>query len=94
MRRYGVPRIIFINKLDRLGANPWPAIQAVRSRLKITCASLQIPIGLDEKFQGVVDLLKMKGYYFEGENGEIIREAEIPNHLVEEANAKRNELVE
>lgn len=94
MKRYNVPRIIFINKLDRMGANPGHAIEGARKRLNLNCAALQMPIGLDINFTGIVDLLKMKAFYFDGKNGENIREEEIPANLVEEAKVRRQELIE
>ena len=94
MKRYNVPRIIFINKLDRMGANPWTAIEGARKRLSLNCAAVQAPIGLDQSLKGLIDLLKMKAFYFEGKNGEIIKEENIPEGLLAEAKAKRQELIE
>lgn len=93
MRRYKVPRIAFINKLDRLGANPWKGLEQLRNKLGLKCAAVQIPIGLHTDHEGVVDLVKMKAYYFEGDGGQILTEAEIPSHLVESAESKREELL-
>ena len=67
--RYNVPRIIFINKLDRMGANPFNAIASIRSKLGLVCAAVQIPIGLDDTLKGLVDIIKMKAIYFDGANG-------------------------
>ncbi len=94
MKRYNVPRIIFINKLDRMGANPWTAIEGARNRLHLKCAALQAPIGSDQSFRGLIDLVKMKAVYFEGKSGEIIREDEIPPNSLEEAKKRRQELIE
>lgn len=94
MKRYNVPRIIFINKLDRMGANPWAAIEGARDRLSLNAAAVQIPIGLDTTLQGLVDLIKMKAIYFEGPSGEIMRETEIPDNLKDFANEKRQELLD
>ncbi|CAD8048771.1 unnamed protein product [Paramecium primaurelia] len=94
MSRYKVPRIIFINKLDRMGANPWSAIQSIRKRLSLTVAAVQIPIGQDQTFNGLVDLIKMKAYFFEGLKGEDVKETEIPERYLEEAKEKRQELIE
>jgi elongation factor G len=69
MRRYNVPRISFINKMDRAGANPFRIIDQIRQKLKLSAAALQIPIGAEDQFQGVVDLVKWKAYYNEGERG-------------------------
>lgn len=81
MMRYNVPRILFINKLDRMGANPFSAIQSVRSKLGLTCAAVQIPIGSDDRLKGLVDLIHRKAYYFDGANGENIREEPVPDNL-------------
>ena len=69
MMRYDVPRIIFINKLDRMGANPFNVIQSIRNKLGLKCAAVQIPIGLDDRLKGNVDLIHKKAYYFDGANG-------------------------
>jgi len=94
MTRYKVPRIVFINKCDRTGANPYRVAQQVRDKLDLNAVMLQIPIGLEGDLKGVVDLVTMKAVYFEGDNGEVIREAEIPAELQEEAEAKREELLD
>ena len=94
MKRYNVPRIIFINKLDRMGANPWTAIDGARKRLNLNCAAVQMPIGLDMSLKGLIDLIKMKAVYFDGKSGETIREEEIPANLLEEAKNRRQELIE
>lgn len=83
MKRYRVPRVIFINKLDRAGADPWQCIESVRDRLGLHCAPVQINIGIENGLQGVVDLIKMKALYFDGENGETVVEKEIPEDLKE-----------
>jgi len=89
MRRYNVPRVAFVNKCDRSGANPFRVCQQLRDKLNHNSVLVQIPIGLEEKHVGVVDLVKMKAYYFEGDNGEIIREEEIPAELVDQAKEYR-----
>lgn len=94
MSRYDVPRIVFINKLDRAGANPWSAIEQIKARLNLNVAPIQIPIGIETTLRGLVDLLKMKAFYFEGDNGDNIREEEIPADLKAEAEKKRSELIE
>jgi elongation factor G len=83
MKRYSVPRVIFINKLDRMGADPWICIDSIKDRLDIHCAAIQINIGVENGLQGVVDLIKMKACYFEGDNGENIIEKDIPADLVD-----------
>lgn len=69
MRRYDVPRISFVNKMDRMGANPWKAVEQINTKLKLPAASLQVPIGVEDEFKGVVDLISMKSLYFEGPKG-------------------------
>ncbi|MGZ3724137.1 MAG: GTP-binding protein, partial [Bdellovibrionales bacterium] len=72
MRRYKVPRLAFINKLDRAGANPFRVVDALRDKLRHNAVFMQIPIGLEDKHEGVIDLVKMKAFHFSGEHGEII----------------------
>jgi len=94
MTRYRVPRIVFINKCDRTGANPYRVARQVRDKLDLNAVLMQIPIGLEGELKGVVDLVTMKAVYYEGANGETVREAEIPAELREEAEAKREELLD
>lgn len=93
MKRYNVPRLAFINKLDRAGANPFRVIQAIREKLFLNAAAVQIPIGLEEHHKGVVDLVKMVGYGFEGEDGENVTEFAIPADMMDLAKEKREELI-
>lgn len=92
MRRYKVPRLAFINKLDRSGANPFRVTEALREKLRHNAVLMQLPIGLEDKLEGVVDLVKMKAYYFSGDNGEVITEKEIPADMAEDAKKYRHEL--
>ncbi|NUM40728.1 MAG: elongation factor G, partial [Leptospiraceae bacterium] len=94
MRRYSVPRVAFINKLDRTGANPYRVIEQLREKLKHNAVAVQIPIGLESAFEGIVDLVTMKAYYFEGPTGKEIVEKEIPENLKAEAQKKREELLD
>ena len=95
MKRYQVPRLAFINKLDRMGSNPWKCIQGLRSELRLPAAAVQIPIGLEGFHEGVIDLLSREAIYFRGDKGtEIIREAAIPDDLQDLVEEKRRELVE
>ncbi len=94
MNRYKVPRIAFINKCDRSGADPYRVVEQLRKKLNHNAVLVQIPIGLEDKFQGVVDLVSMKSLYFEGQNGEKVRSGKIPDHLLEEAMDKREELID
>lgn len=94
MSRYKVPRIAFVNKCDRTGANPAKVTQQLRDKLELNAFMMQLPIGLENDLVGVVDLLTMKAIYYEGDNGEIIREDEIPADMLDEAQEKREELLE
>jgi elongation factor G len=89
MRRYNVPRLAFINKLDRSGANPYRVTEQLREKLKHNAVLMQIPIGLESEFQGVVDLIEMKALYFEGDSGEVRRVEEIPEGMRAEADKYR-----
>ncbi|KAF2476424.1 elongation factor G, mitochondrial [Lindgomyces ingoldianus] len=94
MRRYNVPRISFVNKMDRMGANPWKAVDQINQKLRIPAAAIQVPIGREDSFQGIVDLIRMKAIYNEGSKGEIIVEKEVPADLVDFAKEKRHKLIE
>lgn len=94
MRRYKVPCISFINKCDRSGANPYRVIGQLKEKLGHNAVAMQIPIGLEADLQGVVDLVTMKAIYFDGDNGEDVRIEDIPANLLEEAEEKREELID
>ena len=95
MKRYDVPRISFVNKMDRMGANPWKAVEQINTKLKIPAAAIQIPIGAEDEFEGVVDLIEMKAMYFEGARGLKIRTTDqLPGHLKSLAEEKRQVLIE
>ncbi|MCU0609905.1 MAG: elongation factor G [Chitinispirillaceae bacterium] len=94
LKRYNVPRIAFINKADRAGANPIRVKQQLCEKLGHHGVLLQIPIGAEDKFQGVVDLITMDAVYFDGKNGEQIRREPIPAELMAEAHAKREEMLD
>jgi elongation factor G len=94
LKRYSVPRLAFVNKCDRSGANPYRVAQQLREKLGHNAIMIQIPIGLEDKLEGIVDLVTMKAVYFDGKNGENIREAEIPADLLEEAKKKRDEMLD
>ncbi|OWM80153.1 hypothetical protein CDL15_Pgr019317 [Punica granatum] len=94
MRRYEVPRLAFINKLDRMGADPWKVLNQARAKLRHHSAAVQAPIGLEEEFQGLVDLVKMKAYYFRGSNGEKVVSEEVPANMEDLVAEKRRELIE
>ncbi|KAI9140360.1 translation elongation factor G [Paraphysoderma sedebokerense] len=94
MKRYDVPRIAFINKMDRSGANPWRVIEQIRTKLRQPAAAVQVPIGAEDSFKGVIDLIRNKAIYNDGEKGENIRIENIPDNLKDFAAEKRNELIE
>jgi len=94
LKRYGVPRIAFINKLDRVGANPVKVAEQLVEKLGHNAVLMQIPIGLEDKLEGVVDLVGRRAIYFDGSDGEIIRLEDIPEELKAEAEARRAELLD
>jgi len=94
LRRYGVPWIAFVNKLDRVGADPLKVTNQLRDKLGHNAVLLEIPIGLEGKHEGIVDLVAMKAVYFDGIQGEIVRMEEIPAELGPEAKKRRAELLD
>ncbi|PGH14062.1 elongation factor G, mitochondrial [Polytolypa hystricis UAMH7299] len=95
MRRYNIPRITFVNKMDRMGANPFKAIEQVNQKLKIAAAAVQVPIGREDELKGVVDIIRMKAIYNEGPKGEIVVETdEIPEEVRPVAEERRRILIE
>ncbi len=94
LKRYNVPRIAFINKLDRVGANPFKVKDQLKERLGHNAVLMQIPIGLEDKLEGVVDLVKMKAVYFDGDDGENVRIEDIPAELKDQAEKSREEMLD
>lgn len=94
MRRYNVPRIAFVNKCDRSGANPLRVAKMLQEKLNHKPCVMQVPIGLEDQLKGVVDLVKMRAFYFEGESGQTIREEEIPENLKALATEYRTKLID
>jgi len=94
LKRYNVPRIAFVNKCDRTGANPFKVRLQLREKLGLNAVMIQIPIGLEDKLEGVVDLVTMKAVYFDGDQGETLRIAEIPSHLKADAEKYREEMLD
>ena len=94
MRRYNVPRIAFVNKLDRSGANPFKVAEQLTEKLNHNAVLIQLPIGLEEGHIGVVDLVGMRALYCEGDNGETIREDAIPAELQAQADEYREILLD
>ena len=93
MRRYKVPRICFINKMDRAGANPFRGVKMLREKLAHNAHLITYPIGAEDQFKGIVDLVQMRAFYFDGDNGEKIREEEIPADILDECKKYREDLV-
>jgi elongation factor G len=94
MTRYKVPRIAFINKCDRTGANPARVTRQLREKLDLNAHMMQLPIGLESDIEGLVDLVTMKAIYFDGENGEVIRKEAIPGAMLADAKEQRELLME
>ncbi len=94
MKRYNVPRIAFVNKCDRTGANPYRVKNQLVEKLGLNAVLMQIPIGLEDHLEGVVDLVTMQAVYFDGPSGESLRYEEIPSELLGEAQEKREELLD
>jgi elongation factor G len=94
MKRYNVPRLAFINKIDRSGSNPDRVADQLREKLHHRPVVMTFPMGLEDRFAGVVDLLHMKAVFFDGDNGENIRREEIPAEYLEEAKKRRHAIVE
>ena len=94
LRRYNVPFIAFVNKLDRTGANPFKVRDQIVDKLGHNAVLMQIPIGLEDRFRGLIDLVTMKALYFDGPDGEIVREEPVPAELEAEARRSRESLVD
>jgi elongation factor G len=94
LKRYHVPRIAFVNKCDRTGANPFKVRLQLREKLGLNAVMIQLPIGLEDKLEGLVDLVTLKAVYFDGDQGTEIRYAEIPPHLKADAEKYREELLD
>jgi elongation factor G len=94
MNRYKVPRMAFINKCDRAGADPFRVVEQLRQRLNHNAVLMQIPIGLEGNFEGVIDLVSMKAIYFDGPYGEDLRTDAIPSQFIDEAQERREVLLD
>ena len=92
--KFHVPRLCFINKIDRTGADFKKDVESIKTKLTPNVVVLQLPLGQEEKFQGVIDLLSLKAYSFEGERGEKIREIEIPSEFKNEATSLHQQTIE
>ncbi len=94
MKRYHVPRLAFINKMDRMGSNPFRVVDQVREKLQADAVLMQYPIGKEDNFQGMIDLITMQAIYFDGTNGEKVRHEAIPADLKTEAEKARHTMLE
>ena len=94
LKRYGVPRVAFVNKTDRTGANPYKVRDQLEEKLGLNSVMMQVPIGLEDKHVGVIDLVAMKALYFDGDENYAVRETEIPSELADEAAEKREIMLE
>lgn len=94
MKRYEIPCIAFINKCDRSGANPIRGAKQLRTKLGHNSVLMQLPIGLEDKHEGVIDLVTMKACYFEGDSGQVMVEKEIPANLLDDALKQREEMID
>ncbi len=93
--KYNVPRMFFINKMDKIGADFYASVDSIHDRLAAKTVVLQLPIGAENDFEGVVDLIKMKAIYWSGESlGAEFEERDIPEDLVEKANEYREQMIE
>ncbi|MEZ2318777.1 MAG: elongation factor G [Microcoleus sp.] len=92
--RYKVPRIVFVNKMDRMGANFYKVYGQIRDRMRANAVPIQIPIGSEENFRGIVDLVHMKAYIYNNDTGTDIEEVEIPEEVKELASEYRTKLIE
>jgi elongation factor G len=94
MRRYHVPRLAFINKMDRVGADPRKVVAQLREKLDCNAVLMQLPIGCEASFAGVVDLIEMRAVYFDGAHGEKVRRDAIPADMLDEAKHARQHMLE
>ena len=92
--KYRVPRLCFINKMDRLGANYWRTMAMIQDRLNMVPVPIQIPMGSEEAFQGVIDLIRMRAWFFSGDRDEQPRESDIPESFAAEAAQWRDTMLE
>ena len=94
MRRYRIPRLAFINKMDRTGGNPYKVVEQLRAKLGCDAVLMQLPIGAESDFEGVVDLIRNEALYFDGVHGEKVRCEPIPANLVAQSQQARQHLLE
>jgi len=94
MKRYHVPRLAFINKMDRTGADPKRVVEQLRDKLDCDAVLMQLPIGAEDKFEGVIDLVTQKAIYFDGSNGEKVRTEDVPAAMADEVAEYRQAMLE
>jgi elongation factor G len=94
MKRYNVPRLAFINKMDRTGANPKNVVKALCDKLGLNAVPMQLPIGAESNFKGIIDLINMQAVYFDGEKGDTVRCEAIPADMQEESERARQGMLE
>ncbi|MFM9068700.1 MAG: elongation factor G [Planctomycetota bacterium] len=94
MKRYHVPRLAFINKMDRIGARPFKVCEELRTKLGADAIMMQYPMGAGETFQGVIDLITLKAAYFDGKKGETVRIEEIPAEYLDDVKTARGQMLE
>jgi elongation factor G len=92
--KYSVPRICFVNKMDKMGANFYYSVETMKARLKANVVPIQLPIGTEEDFHAIIDLVKMKAFYYIDETGAVIEEREIPEDHMEKAQEFRESMIE
>ena len=92
--KYGVPRMCYVNKMDIMGANFYRVVDMIRDRLKANAVPIQLPIGAEDSFCGIIDLLRMKAYIYKDDIGKVIEETEIPDDMKEKAEKFHAELIE
>ncbi len=91
---YMVPRVVFVNKMDKLGADFAFSVDSIKERLGVKAAAIQWPIGAEDEFNGIIDLVEMKAYHYDGKPQEISEEIDIPAELKDTAEERRSELIE
>jgi len=94
MQRYRIPRLAFVNKMDRVGADPRGVVEQLRDKLGCDAVLMQIPIGCESGFEGVVDLVSQEALYFDGPSGELVRQEPIPAKMRDEAHRARAQMLE
>lgn len=94
MKRYHTPRIAFINKMDRTGADPFSVIEQIQDKLHCMPLPIQIPMGAESNFEGVIDLINMRAVYFDGKDGETVRYEEIPEKYADQAAQYHEQMLE